>query len=442
MVRYAGAHHLHVYLFRCNFVLMKNTIIAIAACSALSWACTPGSHSSADAATEADTISSLEYVRAMGAGWNLGNQFDSYNNGVASETAWGNPAVGRELFDSIAAAGFGFVRIPVTWLGHVGPAPDYRIDSAWLERVAEVVGYAEQAGLKAIVNIHHDGADSQHWLNIKAAAADSAADAQVKARLGSMWAQIARRFADKGSFLVFEAANEIHDGGWGWGDNTRDNGRQYATHNGWMQTFVDSVRATGGCNTTRFLGIPGYCTNPRLTIDHLKLPADSVPDRLLVAVHFYDPVSFAINAEKTEWGHTADADKKESWGDEQNVTDVFDALKARFADRGTAVYIGEAGCGNRDSERAEAFRRYYMEYVWRAAAERGIAVAYWDNGYNTTGHEAFGLFDRNTGAFFSPAARAAAEAITRGTCPADSGRTLADVYADAPFADNNQSTNK
>ena len=31
-----------------------------------------------------------------------------------------------------------------------------------MDRVAEVVGYAENAGLNAIVNIHHDGADSEY----------------------------------------------------------------------------------------------------------------------------------------------------------------------------------------------------------------------------------------------------------------------------------------
>ena len=393
------------------------------------------SHKPQPADDEEAVATAADYAARLGLGWNLGNQFDSYNDGVSSETAWGNKPVGRAIFDSVAAAGFTHVRIPVTWLGHVGPAPDYRIDSAWLDRVARAVDYAEQAGLCAILNIHHDGADSAHWLDIKGAAADSARNAEVSAQLAAMWTQIATRFADKGDFLMFEAFNEIHDGGWGWGENRRDGGRQYATHNGWLQTFVDAVRATGGNNATRFLGIPGYCTNPQLTADHLVLPADSVADRLLVAVHFYDPVSFAINAEKTEWGHTASPGAKEKWGDEDNVADVFDALEAKFIARGVPVYIGEFGCGNRATERAEAFRRYYLEYVCRAAADRGIALTYWDNGYNTTGHEAFGLFDRATGALYSPSARAAVEAMTRGYDLSDTTRTLQTIYDAAPAAE-------
>ncbi len=405
--------------------------ITIAVFGIMFHSCTSGKQEQKQAEAT-DSITALEYARSMGAGWNLGNQFDAYKDGVASETAWGNKPATQALFDSVAAAGFNHVRIPVTWLGHFGPAPDYRIDSAWLNRIAEIVDYAENAGLKAIVNIHHDGGDSAHWLDIKGAATDSVRNAEVTAQFAAMWTQIARRFADKGDFLMFEAVNEIHDGGWGWGANLKDNGAQYATHNGWMQTFVDAVRATGGNNATRFLGIPGYCTNPRITIDNLVLPADSVPDRLLVAVHFYDPVTFAINGKKTEWGHTGDPALTEKWGDEKNVTDTFDALKAKFIDNGVPVYIGEAGCGNRDGERAEAFRRYYLSYVWRAAADRGIAITYWDNGYNTTGNEAFGLFDRSTGSFYSPVTRAAAMAMTDSYNRTDSTITLENIYNNAP----------
>lgn len=408
--------------------MRKLILTAAAAAIALLGSCSGGSASASAQNETTDIISAIDFAHSLGLGWNLGNALDSYKDGVASETAWGNAEARKALFDSVAAAGFTHVRIPVTWLGHVGPAPDYKVDSLWLNRVEQLVDYADQCGLKAIVNIHHDGADSRHWLDIKTAATDSAANERVKAQLYAMWHQIADRFADKGDFLMFEAVNEVHDGGWGWGENTRDGGRQYATYNGWMQTFVDAVRSSGGNNATRFLGIPGYCTNPKLTMEHLVLPADSVADRLLVAVHFYDPVSFAINAEKTEWGHTASPDKKESWGDEQNVTDTFDALKAKFIDNGVPVYIGEWGCGNRDTERAEAFRRYYLEYVSRAAADRGIALTYWDNGYNTTGHEAFGLFDRATGAFHSNTTRAAAEAMTRGYDTSDTTRTLATIY--------------
>lgn len=84
----------------------------------------------------------------LGLGWNIGNQLDAYVNGVANETCWGNGKATQQTFDRLKRIGFESVRIPVTWLGHVGPAPEYKIDDMWLNRVAELVEYAERAGLK------------------------------------------------------------------------------------------------------------------------------------------------------------------------------------------------------------------------------------------------------------------------------------------------------
>ena len=113
-----------------------------------------------------------QFAERLGIGWNLGNHFDAQNNGVSGETFWGNPKATATTFTKVKEAGFNTVRIPVTWMGHIGEAPDYEIEAAWLDRVAEVVGYAEAAGLNAIINMHHDGADSKYWLDIKGAAAD------------------------------------------------------------------------------------------------------------------------------------------------------------------------------------------------------------------------------------------------------------------------------
>ena len=141
-------------------------------------------------------------------------------------------------------------------MGHIGDAPEYKIEDAWLDRIAEVVGYAEAAGLNAIINMHHDGADSNHWLDIKTAAANPSVQSQILDQIGAMWGQIADKFRDKGDFLIFESFNEIHDGGWGWGANRSDGGNQYRCLNEWNQAFVDAVRASGGENSDRILGVP------------------------------------------------------------------------------------------------------------------------------------------------------------------------------------------
>lgn len=365
----------------------------------------------------------------LGMGWNLGNHFDAYNNGVAGETAWGNPKATQEAFNKIKAAGFRTVRIPVTWLGHIGPAPDYKIDEKWLGRIAEVVGYAEAAGLNAIVNIHHDGADSKNWLDIKTAAKDADVHKQILAQVSAMWGQIADKFKDKGDFLIFEAFNEIHDGGWGWGENRNDGGKQYRCLNEWNQAFVDAVRASGGRNADRILGIPAYCTNVDLAISTFVFPKDTAKDRLMMAVHCYDPYDYTLPATKSEWGHTADASKKVSGDNEADLKKVFEKLNRNFISKGIPVYMGEFGCVNRATAREQAFQQYYFKYYAKLAKTYGVPSVLWDNGAKGAGNERHAFLDHGTGEYCSPEAEAAIKALI-GSYNDD--LTLDEVYNNAP----------
>ena len=379
-----------------------------------------------------DSQIAWQVAEKLGLGWNLGNQMDAHVNGVSSETGWGNPAATQATFDKVKSAGFSSVRIPVTWLGHIGPAPDYAIDPEWLDRVAELVGYAGNAGLNVIINMHHDGADSEHWLNIREAALDPEKDRQINEQISAMWTQIAGKFIDKGHFLIFEAFNEIHDGGWGWGANRTDGGKQYACLNGWNRTFVKAVRATGGANEERYLAVPGYCTNPDLTMEYLELPEDVVEDRLMVSVHYYDPNEYTLTAKYPEWGHTAQPGKCAGPDEEEHVKDVFSALHEKFISKGIPVYIGETGCVNRATELEQAFQRYWFEYVLKAAKTYGMSAFVWDNGAKGTGNEQHGFIDHATGEYCSEPARLAVETMVRAMNDGDGSYTLETVYDNAP----------
>jgi endoglucanase len=161
------------------------------------------------------------------------------------------------------------------------------------------------------------------------------------------------------------------------------------------------------------------------------LPTDKASNRLLVAVHFYDPTEYAINAKYGQWGHTAQSGKKETWGDESNVTTVFGNLKAKFTDKGIPVYIGEMGCVHRSNTTEESFRKYYLEYVCKAAKEYGLAPIYWDNGSKDTGGECFGLFNRSTGAYLNNGEEIVA-LMTNAVNNTDASYTLQSVYDKAP----------
>lgn len=365
----------------------------------------------------------------IGMGWNLGNQFDAYNNAVAGETAWGNPKATQATFDKIKAAGFKTVRIPITWLGKVGDAPDYKIDEAWLDRVAQVVGYAENAGLVTIINIHHDGSESNYWLDVVEASKDASVHKKIMDQTKAMWTQIAEKFADKGDFLIFEGFNEIHDGKWGWGTNRTDGGKQYKCLNEWNQAFVDAVRATGGKNADRILGVPAYCTNVDLAIEAFVMPKDSAKDRLMLSVHCYDPSDYTLTAKYSEWGHTATSSKKAPGNNENDLKRVFEKIYDNFISKGIPVYMGEFGCVNRESARDQAFQQYYFRYYAKLAKIYGVASIVWDNGAKGAGNEKHAFFDHATGEYCSPAAKAAMEALLTSY---NDNLTLEEVYNGAP----------
>ena len=370
-----------------------------------------------------------QMLEKFGLGWNLGNQMDAQNNGVAAETAWGNPKATQATFNKAKAAGFATIRIPVTWMGHIGEAPEYKIEEAWLNRVAELVGYAENAGLNAIINMHHDGSDSKYWLDIKTAALNAEKQAQILAQIEAMWTQIAEKFKDKGDFLVFEAFNEIHDGGWGWGANRNDGGKQYKCMNEWNQKFVDAVRATGGNNATRILGIPAYCTNVDIAIESFVMPTDAAENRLMLSVHSYDPGDYALTAKKSEWGHTADKSKKVSGDNELQIRTMFEKIYVNFIAKGIPVYMGEFGCVNRATAREQAFQQYYLKYFIKAAQTYGVPCFLWDNGADGAGNERHAFIDHGTGEYCSAGAEAAVKAMISAF---NSEETLEDIYDQAP----------
>ena len=371
-------------------------------------------------------------------GWDMGNHLDGYNSQlVASETAWGNSKCTQATMDGLKKAGFSSIRIPITWMGHIGEAPTYELDETWLNRVAEIVDYAEKAGLKAIINTHHDenhDDEAEHWQDIKGAAASSSKNETIKDEIFCVWTQIALKFKDKGEWLVFEPFNEINDGGWGWSSDYQNNpDTQNKILNEWNQVFVDAVRATGGENATRWISAVGYCASPDFTIKGLVIPKDyTSANRLLVGVHDYDPYNFTLNDPLVEqWGHTADPAKRCSDKDEANVVATFDQIKAAYIDKGIPVYIGEMGCSYHSGDNY-LFMKYYLEYFCKAGADRGLPMFLWDNGAKGDGSECHSYIDHGTGAYQNDKAKELIDLMVRAHNDTDPAYTLDSVWDRAP----------
>ncbi len=367
-------------------------------------------------------------------GWNMGNQLDAFSGNTPNETIWGNPMATQATFTGVKKAGFQSVRITVTWLDKIGDAPDYTVNPTWMTRVKEVVSYAKAAGLNVILNTHHDeNNNDEHWLNIKGASEDEATNAAIKAKIKGLWTNIANEFKNEGDYLIFESFNELQDGGWGWSDAFRkDPTVQCNILNDWNQVFVDAVRATGGNNATRWLGVPTYAANPSFE-QYFKMPSDPA-GKIMLAVHFYDPNEYTIGDKQySEWGHTGTKGKKETWGDEDHVREVFGNLNAKYVEKNVPVYLGEFGCSmrNKNDARAWAFYKYYLEYVVKAARTYGLPAFLWDNGVEGYGKERHGYINHGNGTYMGNS-QEVIDIMFKAMTSSEESYTLQSVYNSAP----------
>ena len=355
-----------------------------------------------------------EAVANMRVGWNLGNTLDSNSGNVnnmwieawtnrspsAYETAWGQPVTTPALFKMFKEAGFNAIRVPVTWYPHMeatfntvkwnsaknalepwDPATDdigTKIQTAWMQRVHEIVDYVIGQGMYCILNIHHDtGNDNTAWI-----VADEANYTKQRERFEAVWKQIAEEFKDYDEHLLFEGYNEMTDVAKSWcfasfgasgGYNASIATSAYNAINNYAQSFVNTVRSTGGKNAQRNLIVSTYAAccgegswNAHLLdpLKQMKKPAGET-DHVIFEVHSYPSIKNSLASAKT------------------SVTNMMSSLQTLLASKGAPVIIGEWGTANDiqsntddyDVRRADkvSFARHFVEQ----AKAKGIATFYW-----------------------------------------------------------------
>jgi uncharacterized repeat protein (TIGR02543 family) len=336
----------------------------------------------APAAALAQTLPpATEVARQINVGWNIGNTLEA----SGGETAWGNPMINQQLIDSVKAAGFNAVRIPVAWDGHANQTTR-TIDPAWMARVKEVVDYAIGRGMYVVLNIHWDGG----WLEEHPLFSFQAA---VNDKQRAYWTQIATQFRSYNEHLLFAGTNEVH------ADFGTPTAEHITVQQSYLQTFVTAVRATGGNNASRTLVVQTYNTNMWHGMEFFSLPVDTVANRLIVETHYYDPFDYTLNPTGSclFWGAPFPVQSACTWAQESYVDDLFARVRAEWIAQGIPVIIGEYGVGTRPNLNRDS-RAYWLEYVNRAAATNGIKTFYWDTGVDPSQTGGSALFNRNTGA--------------------------------------------
>ena len=364
-------------------------------------------------------------TQKLGWGFNLGNHFDTGN--VPFDNYWDNATPTQAFYQKLAATGAKSIRIPATWTNHMDD--NQVIDAAYLDEVAQNVEWAIGAGLYVILNTHHDSFEAGSLGN---AANNPAVAAEVEALIETLWTQVATKFKDYNEQLMFETFNEIHNGD----DWSKGSAAQFTTLNRWNDLAVKAIRATGGLNATRWIGVSGYAANIDLTIANLELPKD---DHIMVGVHCYDPYLFCQSPYDTKgdsiaansWGHNADPVHSTAANNEEYFINHLYKLRTNYIEKGIPCYLGEYGCVNQFTDNANAFRKYYFEYVCRCANLAGIPVFIWDNNVADAGNERFGFIDHSTGDYIGEGATLVPMMI-RATTSTDASYDFYTIWNNSP----------
>ena len=352
--------------------------------------------------TEFETAT--EAVKNMAVGWNLGNTLDSNSGDTLNmwiehwtartpsdyEKAWGQPVTKASLMKMFKDAGFNAIRVPVTWYPHMEakfrftsndnsnwyPSRDdigTKVNAAWMRRVKQVVDYVIDAGMYCILNVHHDtGAANTAWL-----VASEADYEKQHERYEALWKQIAETFRDYDEHLLFESYNEMLDTEDSWcfasfaaqGSYNATIARSaYNGINSYAQTFVNTVRATGGNNAQRNLVVNTYgaCDGNGNWNSHLqdplkemKLPDDEVMNHLIFEVHSYPDIKNLSSAKST-------------------LNTTISNLKKNLASKGAPIIFGEWGTSTDKAyeqyrSNMLSFYRYFIEQTKKA----GMGTFHW-----------------------------------------------------------------
>ena len=307
----------------------------------------------------ADFETAKDAVKNMGVGWNLGNTLDAadasktWNTTADHETCWGQPVTKPELMKMMKEAGFGAIRVPVTWYQEMDSKG--KVNDAWMNRVKEVVDYVIDNGMYCIINVHHDTGDGTQWLHASTTNYNT-----NKEKYEYLWKQIAEKFKDYDQKLLFESYNEMLDDNNRWNEPTTDDG--YKAINSYAKSFVTTVRNTGGNNLYRNLVVNDYSASSTANaMKALDLPEES--GHIIFQLHSYPNWQTKSNA-KAE------------------IDNLISNIKSNLLNR-APVIIGEYATFttwpadidyyNKDKEVA----LYAMDYLIKKTKEAGIGTFYW-----------------------------------------------------------------
>ena len=307
-----------------------------------------------------------EIIVDMGAGFNLGNTFES--NTSNSPTF----ASVKPIIDLYYDAGMRHVRIPVTWMqgfsNNIADANgNINTSHSRLLELKAIVDYALAKKMYVEINSHHE-----HWLK-DFYDGSAAFDDKFK----TLWTGIATFFKDEPKQLLFDVLNEPEGkmGQWsGTGYPLPTDATAIALTRQIDKVAYDAIRATGGNNATRVIMVEPNGQGNQGMIDKVfatkaNLPGGGSDAYLAVQVHTYDP-----------WGFCGETGTNAAFPASSSFTSGIQKVATHAAIIDVPVNYGEFGVGRTSgSERNTDLVRGYYKLMKQTCIAQQMSCTVWDD---------------------------------------------------------------
>ena len=184
-----------------------------------------------------------------------------------------------------------------------------------------------------LINAHHES-----WLEVDPSKANKT---ERNAKLAALWKNIATYFRDYGDKLAFAGTNEVRRNDWG-----EPNAEQQEVQNSFNQTFISTVRETGGKNYYRNLVVQTFACSPYHELKGFTIPEDPSEGHLCVEFHYYDPYGYGLLTDNPGqnyyyWGEAYKDKGKVPSDNEKTQASLFDRINNAWGKKGLGIVIGD-----------------------------------------------------------------------------------------------------
>ncbi len=278
-------------------------------------------------------------------GINIGDHFEDES---VHDAVFKNP-MQDWYYPLIRQLNFDHIRLPVRWSVHCDDANGHRIDSDYMDMVAETVDKFLDMGLSVILNVHHFRE-----------CAEFPDKPENTEKLYALWDQIAHRFRDYPEQLVFELMNEPI-----WNVQAPV----------WNRVQTGLVNRLRQIQPDRWLMIGGVNYNGVERLADLEVPAND--PHLIGTFHYYLPMEFThqgapwttqyVGLHDIRWTGTPD--------EMRFMNANLDLAKAWSDKYGLPVHLGEFGVLHTAQMEDRA---NWTRAVRTGCESRGISWSYWE----------------------------------------------------------------